>query len=176
MVICLFRKDRSELPKDLVHGAPILFRNLKVCCLAFPYRLNSLTDQFSWFKGKVKGQAYSKPSERSCWDYVLGDFGDTPEEIKNLAEAHPMLCAEELGRLKALKKWWVDSGNLMTDGGPVVAGAPVAMSRAISSGSGQGGKARLRTLGDFVYGKFGDVIVKVSLIGIDIRRIDQADE
>lgn len=81
----------------------------------------------------------------------------------DLAIVNPKLSEQEIARLKALKKWWADSEDVITGPRQVDAGASVAMSRAISSGSGRGGKAKLRNLGDLQYGDFCDVIVKVSL-------------
>lgn len=159
-LIALFRRDISSLPGSIPRGTPILFRKLKVCRFRTHHKSNHLTDQFSTYKGKVKGQAYSRISDRNCWVYLLGE---TQMVYSDLAIVNPKLSEQEIARLKALKKWWADSEDVITGPRQVDAGASVAMSRAISSGSGRGGKAKLRNLGDLQYGDFCDVIVKVSL-------------
>lgn len=75
---------------------------------------------------------------------------------------HPPLCTQEVDRLMALKRWWADSDTAIAGAAPVNAESSVAMSRGLSSGSGQGGNRKSRCLGELGYGEFSDVIFKVS--------------
>lgn len=102
---------------------------------------------------KVKGQAFS--GDRNCWVYILGD---TEAKFSNAAAMHPPLSADEVNRLKALKKWWTDGGQADNSTTTVVTRSLTTAPRA-SIGNGDG---KMRFLGDIGYDQFSDIIFKVS--------------
>jgi hypothetical protein len=106
---------------------------------------------------KIKGQAFS--GDRNCWVYLLGGI---QVKFSDIAIMQPRLCTAEIDRMKALKKWWDDGGNV--DAGAVTAGAgeSTGMARTVSSGSARVGHPKINCLGDIGYNVFTDVIFKVS--------------
>lgn len=161
MVITIFRKEVDQLPTDLPRGTAILFRNLKACLFLIACDTPLLTDQFSTYNDKVKGQAFS--NDRNGWVYLAGDTNEP--KCSDKVTMYPVFGKPEEDRLKALEQWWTDGGNAVAGPDPMDHVGSVAMSRNVSSGSGQGFK--LRCLGDIGYNTFSDVIFKVSSIILD---------